>query len=977
MNLKQLFVAFAVLVCGGMFAQDNFGPSTVVQGTYVMKTMPLRDFPTIDVSAQDFKVNEIKIIENNLRANSKVNQNAFPQDGKDGLRQSAIGGVSSFPLEENFDGLSGAEGGGFTPPDPSGAAGPNHYVNAVNVALKIFDKTGGLLAGPTDLGSFLGSGNNSGDPIIMYDQLADRFFVSQFGAAANSLVLGVSETSDPTGAYFVYEFALDAFPDYPHYSIWHDGYYLTANKFSGNTTYVMERDVILAGGPSPQIVGFDLPGVVNNTNTVFSPEPANLLGTTFPADAPGYITYLQDDGWGGGIANDHLKVWEIEMDWVTVANSTISAPLEIPLDPFDSVFAPFGSGDVEQPGTNQKIDMIGGIISYAANYRSFGTHNSWVITFNVDVDGSDTSGIRWVELRNDATNPWSLFQEGTYAPADGLSRFMGSAAMDAAGNIGMGFNVANADTPAGIRYTGRFDGDALGTMTVAETTIVDGIGVQTFSNRFGDYSHLTMDPDNFTFWHTAEYFTANNNWSSRVASFTLSGGFANDVGANNILTPENGILTAAETVEISIRNYGLDDQSNIPLELRVDGTLIASETFTGTIAAGDTGTYTFAATVDLSTSGQTYNIEVSTALGADEFNANDTFSKEVTHLLADDTGAIEITSPQSGSGLGVQSISVNIRNFGASAQSGFDVEYSVDGGTPVVETFTGTINSEEEVVYTFATTFDFTALGTYSITASTSLAGDQESSNDSVTAEVTNQNCQPLGDCSFGDGFQLVSVTDINNPSGCEGYADFTNLIATMSPDSTNDLTITTGYGDQFVSVWIDFNDDFNFSIDELVVDNFEIADGQAGGSYTETMDLVIPAGAATGEHIMRAKTNWNGPVPTDACEETQYGETEDYTANISSLGVEDVAFAASDLVITSLPNNQFEVVMTTDYDGGAYAAIYNLLGQQLKFKTLSKTTNNSYVIKLDMAQAAEGVYLVKVGAPDLKTTRTGKIIVK
>ena len=143
------------------------------------------------------------------------------------------------------------------------------------------------------------------------------------------------------------------------------------------------------------------------------------------------------------------------------------------------------------------------IISYAANYRSFGGHNSWVITFNVDVDGNDTSGIRWIELRNSGVGPWALYQEGTYAPADGNSRFMGSAAMDAAGNIGMGFNIASATLPAGIKYTGRYDGDPLGQMTVAETDIVEGVGVQTFSNRFGDYSHLTMDPDNFTFWHTA------------------------------------------------------------------------------------------------------------------------------------------------------------------------------------------------------------------------------------------------------------------------------------------------------------------------------------------------------------------------------------------------------------------------------------------------------------------------------------------
>jgi hypothetical protein len=481
------------------------------------------------------------------------------------------------------------------------------------VALKIFDKQGNVLAGPTALGTFLGSASNSGDPIIMYDHLADRYFVSEFGTG-NSFLVGVSDSPDPTGAYNVYQFNLDAFPDYPHYSIWPDGYYVTANKFQGNTTYVMDRAAMIAGEPNPAIVGFNLPGVVNNNNTVFSPEPANLTGQLFPPNTPGYIVYLQDDGWGG-VANDHLKIWEITMDWTNPSSSSISAPVEVPVDPFDSVFAPFGSGDVQQPGTSQKIDMIGGVISYAANYRSFGTHNSWLITYNVDVDGNDTAGIRWIELRNSGTGAWSLFQEGTYAPADGNSRFMGSAAMDAAGNIGMGFNIASANLPAGIKYTGRYDGDPLGQMTVAEASIIEGVGVQTFSNRFGDYSHLTMDPDNFTFWHTAEYFTANNNWSSRVAAF-------------NIGQPENGLLTTAEIVEVAIRNFGLTTQANFPVELSLDGNVLATETFTGSLEPNDVANFTFAQTVDLSTSGQSYSIVARTVLPADEFGANDPYTQD-------------------------------------------------------------------------------------------------------------------------------------------------------------------------------------------------------------------------------------------------------------------------------------------------------------------------------------------------------------
>ncbi len=603
--------------------------------------------------------------------------------------------------------------------------------------------------------------------------------------------------------------------------------------------------------------------------------------------------------------------------------------------------------------------------------------NSWLITFLTDVDGNDLGGIRWIELRNDGANDWTIYQEGTYAPADGNSRFMGSAAMDAAGNIGLAFNIASATLPAGVRYTGRFDGDPLGQMTIAETEIIAGVGVQTFSNRFGDYSHMTMDPNNFTFWHTAEYFTANNAWASRVASFSLSGGFASDVGSSNILTPSNGLLTNSESVEISIRNFGSAPQSNIPLELRLDGNLMASETFTGTIAAGTIETYTFVQTLDLSTPGQTYSLEARTSLVGDEFAANDSSTKEVTHLLANDVGALEITSPETGSGLGLATVSVKIKNFGATPQTGFDVQYSIDAGTPVVETFTGTINAEEEIVFDFATQGDFSALGSYTIVASTALVGDQEASNDETTVVIENVLCQPTMDCSFGDGFQLFAVTDINNPSGCEGYADFTAQVANLELGSTNDLTITTGYGDQFVNVWIDYNDDSNFTADELVVDNFEIADGQAGGTYTETMDLVVPAAATIGSHRMRAKSNWNAPVPADSCEETAFGETEDYTANIGDLGFSDIAINNSEMVISSSDNKQFEVILTSDLDETIYAGIYNMLGQQLAVKTTNRNNDNGYRFTLDMSSAASGVYIIKVGTLGSTASKSERIIVK
>src|SRR5690606_40472088 len=172
------------------------------------RTMPLRDFATQQENL-DQSIKEIKVVQNHPRYREQVNFNALPE-GIDQTVQKNFGTIQTRALEQNFIGASSSESG-FVPPDPTGAAGPNHYVHSVNSIVKIFSKTGALLVGPVSLGTFLGIGSNSGDPIVMYDQLADRWFVSEFGSLNNSLAIGVSETGDPTGAYNVYQYTFGSF----------------------------------------------------------------------------------------------------------------------------------------------------------------------------------------------------------------------------------------------------------------------------------------------------------------------------------------------------------------------------------------------------------------------------------------------------------------------------------------------------------------------------------------------------------------------------------------------------------------------------------------------------------------------------------------------------------------------------------------------------------------------------------------------
>ena len=297
------------------------------------------------------------------------------------------------------------------------------------------------------------------------------------------------------------------------------------------------------------------------------------------------------------------------------------------------------------------------------------------------------------------------------------------------------------------------------------------------------------------------------------------------------------------------------------------------------------------------------------------------------------------------------------------------MSYEVNGET-ITETVAGPLEGNSSISYSFNQTLDLSAFGVYEISVSVNIENDADSNNDSLTITVNNSNCSPTADTSYGDGFQLFEVGDISNTSAGEGYADFTNLSTDLEQGSSHNLTVTTGYGNQYIRVWIDFNDDYTFSLDELVVDNFVIASGAASGSYTENMDLVVPANAALGPHIMRAKSNWNAPVPDDACEETQYGETEDYMANIvESLGTDNIQI--ENISIYPNPINNLLNVNVGSNSGLNYS-IFNITGQII-FKGKFTSSNN----RVDFSDLSKGVYFLQLIDKQLNKQNTYKLIKK
>jgi hypothetical protein len=427
----------------------------------------------------------------------------------------------------NFEGTSDDDnaavvGFAVVPPDTEGDVGPNHYVQWNNIVSEIFDKSGNSLLGPfagnqffQGLGGNCGT-TNHGDPIVLYDHLADRWLVSQWSVdGPNYECVAISTTPDPTGSYHQYEFPFgDAMPDRPKLGVWTDAYYMTANGFGpaygGVLAVAFEREAMLAGAAAQKVI-FDVPGGTSN----FGWLPADLDGPPPPAGAPGLFAGTDN------LALHRIELWGLDVDWGTIANSAFTLIATLPTTPFETFG--FVRTTVPQPN-DQRLDAQSELLMPRMQYRNFGSHQTLLVNQTVDTGGG-TAGIRWYELRN-AGGSWSIYQEGTYAPADGEHRWMGSIAMNGSGEIALGYSVSSSTTFPSIRFTGQTAASSgTGLMDIAETEIFAGGGAQSGSDRWGDYSAMSVDPsDDRTFWYTNEYYqtTGSFDFHTRIAALGIS-----------------------------------------------------------------------------------------------------------------------------------------------------------------------------------------------------------------------------------------------------------------------------------------------------------------------------------------------------------------------------------------------------------------------------------------------------------------------
>lgn len=430
---------------------------------------------------------------------------------------------------------------GTNPPDANGDANATHYLQMVNqvtgAVVRVFDKRGILVSPRFELGDLWDSGpcrnHGKGDPVVRYDDMADRWVLMQLAFRLTRSEVGpfyicvfVSGSSDPFAGGTAYTFLIDekVIPDYPKLGVWPDGYYLSMHLFGprgfeGQAVIALDRDRMLAGESADQVVFF-----VNPRD--YGVLPSSMDGTQPPPDnAPNYLVVVKDDDLGA--KQDRLKLYEFRVDWDDVDSSSIHRIARIPVEPFDAKMCRHAFNCLPQKGTRMQIDALvsdppGVFTMYPTAYRNFGTHESLIFNHTVQL-GRRRAGIRWYELRDLSSSP-TVFQHGTVG-TPGLSRWVGSIGMDRNGNIALGYSTTSRDTHPAIWYSARLATDPAGTMGLGEHLIVQGRESQKSSSRWGDYTSMSVDPvDDCTFWYTNQYYPeGTKRWRTAVAAIKLPG----------------------------------------------------------------------------------------------------------------------------------------------------------------------------------------------------------------------------------------------------------------------------------------------------------------------------------------------------------------------------------------------------------------------------------------------------------------------
>jgi len=977
MKLKVYFSVLTVLLflSTGFLRAQGAGPEKIITPIGFDISDRLIDVTPIEPGYVDRSWKE-KVIPNKDGFLEEFNVEAA-WHGPDPVRQSnLIGNRSTAEIGQNFSGNYNQSG--VAPPDTDGDVGMSHYMQMVNLSFRIWDKNGNPLYGPaansTLWDGFVGpwTGTNDGDPIVLYDQYADRWIATQFSLPTHPYgpyyeLIAVSQTNDPTGAWYRYAYEFANMPDYPKFGVWPDGYYLTVNQFaSGSLSFagaavcVLNRAAMINGDPTAQMLFFNL------GTTYGSLLPADVDGPLPPAGSPNYLASL---------GTNSLRIWAATIDWVNTGNSSVTLIQTLTTQAYS-----YSNIVINQPGTAQTLDPLATRLMYRLQYRNFGTYEAMVTNHTVNADGNHQAGVRWYELRKTGTT-WGIHQQGTYAPADGNDRWMASVAMNANGDIAVGYSVSSASTYPSIRVAGQTAANSgSGLLDVAETTIVAGTSSQTGVNRWGDYSMMSVDPTNdSTFWYTNEYSGGGWNWLTRVASFNFPASaeitYCNSSGSNTSSEWINS-LTLGTYVNNSGNNSGYGDFTLTPVEL-ISGTshgISMLPGFSGRSRSeywrvwidynmdgdfADSGEQVFASNAQKGTVSGTINIPVGlsgeTRMRVSmKYNSAPGPCELYTYGEVEDyTLSLSLPIPQppvanfSGSPTSLV-IGGSVQFTDLSTNDPTSWSWTFEGGTPATSA-----SQNPAVTYNTAGTFAVT------LTVTNVEGSDTKFVDNYITVTEVAAYCESRSTSNALDYIKQVNVGTFSNPSGASYYSDFTGLTIDLAPGSTNSVSLTPNSTIQrsFWRIWIDFNGDGDFTDTGEQVFAANNVRGTASGSIT------IPT-TASGLTRMRV-TQKVGGSPT-SCEIFTNGEVEDYTVNFGNAPVIAVKPAELNLDLYPNPASGELNVRINSASEKVNIKVYNALGQILDDFDVKNDQ-----VKINLGAYPNGIYYI--GADDGKQTTLKK----
>lgn len=507
-----------------------------------------------------------------------------------------------------FDGIADTDnipliGGRVAPSDENLDIGRNDVIQIVNDALRIWDKNGNPKTAPKLISSLFSnlkgpcSFLDRGDPVVLYDRMADRWFITQFAFFGGGTTppyhqcVAVSQNGDPQGVYYTYDFVTpgNEFPDYGKFGVWPDGYYMTVNQFTNGLSfngvgmYALDRKKMLVGDPTASFIYFNRDGV-NFPEFFNSTLPSDQDGLEAPPPGtPNVFAYLLSDEFEIPPFNkDALRLFDFHADFVTPANSTFIERPESPVlvAPFDPRSSP-GRSDIKQPSPAVGTDSLDDIqyhLMYRLQYRNRGGIETLVSSTTVNVSGVAPTnrnlyqaGVRYFQLqRSSPSGPFLLYDNATFSPdagnpATGVNRWLPSAAIDQMGNLAVSYSASSTTVFPSIWYAGR-DFNAVGGLA-GELHMFDGTAVQLGStNRWGDYQSLQLDPaDDCTFWTTNQYYNTNSsfNWRTRIGRFKFANCLAPAQGtvSGTITACDSGVGISGAVVLLSNGFSGTTDAS--------------------------------------------------------------------------------------------------------------------------------------------------------------------------------------------------------------------------------------------------------------------------------------------------------------------------------------------------------------------------------------------------------------------------------